>query len=80
VIAVVPLHRASTVAVVLADDVDGFGMQGRLGAIEMLDEGFDAAFVLKTISSRLGAAQSLSMMRTPELRNASSRRRCSSVA
>ena len=82
VIAVVPPQGAvDRDAVLLAVDHDRLGQHGHLGAVEIAHEGGDAAFV-EAARSPFGSTPrvSASRMRTPELRKASSRRRCSSVA
>jgi hypothetical protein len=55
----------------------GSGISG-VFAVEILDEGRDAAFIIELDRLHLGVAGIGEDRRTPELRKASSRKRCSS--
>ena len=82
VIGVGPLHRDfDGDAVALAADRDRRRVQRLLRAVEIFDEGLEPAFVMHAApaSARRRAHRSASSV-TPELRKASSRSRCSSVA
>ena len=82
VVAVVPPQRAfDGDAVALGLDHDRLRDQRRLVAVEIFDEGLDAALVASSPrASRPRGACRTARCVTPELRKASSRSRCSSVA
>jgi hypothetical protein len=81
VIAVVPPHRAFDAdAVVLGRIIIGCGHQRGVVAVEIFHEGLDAALVDHLLALLDRVAHVGQNDGTPELRNASSRRRCSSVA
>ena len=74
-VGVVPLQRHSTpIAVAVRWNQNDGIVDRRLVAVQVLDEGADAALVLEHVS-RLSSRSSISSMRTPEFRNDSSRRR-----
>ena len=80
VVAVVPLQRDLGVdALALAAHVDRLLVDEALVLVQVLDERDDAAVVVEPVRSCRRARRS-SVMVTPALRNASSRRRCASVS
>ena len=82
VVAVIPLQRGlDDDAVLLGLDVDRLGDQRGALLVDVADEGFDAALVLQhDLPTARGRAGPVKTILTPELRKASSRRRCSSVS